>query len=212
VSAGSRWPPEAILTAVRWDRGHPLSAGSVMVSLAARGIDVSPRTVLRWVKWFGPLLAAEVRQHRRRPGGTWWVDEVFLFRKKAEEKRYLSRAIDAHGQVLDILFREHRDTESAEACFRQTRRRTGVVPTSIVTDHHRPYIRAVQAVFPEATHLRTGLHRATGETTKPIERSHLATRDRLAARLAWAQDAAPGPARLRGARSAAGPRSGARPA
>jgi transposase-like protein len=83
--------------------------------------------------------------------------------------------------VLDVLLREHRDTESAEAFFRQTLRRTGVVPTTIVSDHHQPYIRAVQAVFPEATHLRTELHRATGGTTKPIERSHIATRDRLRA-------------------------------
>jgi hypothetical protein len=30
-------------------------------------------------------------------------------------------------------------------------------------------------------HIRTGLHRLTGETTKPIERSHIATRDRLRA-------------------------------
>jgi hypothetical protein len=32
-------------------------------------------------------------------------------------------------------------------------------------------------VLPEAEHLRTGLHRATSETTKPIERSHVFTRD-----------------------------------
>jgi hypothetical protein len=29
--------------------------------------------------------------------------------------------------------------------------------------------------------IRTGLHRPRGETTKPIERSHIATRDRLRA-------------------------------
>jgi hypothetical protein len=33
--------------------------------LAERGIDVSKRTVLRWVQTFGPLLAAEARKHRR---------------------------------------------------------------------------------------------------------------------------------------------------
>ena len=36
-----------------------------MELLAERGIDVSQRTVLRWVQTFGPLLAAEVRKHRR---------------------------------------------------------------------------------------------------------------------------------------------------
>jgi transposase-like protein len=160
-----RWPPEVILTAVRWYLSHPLSATSVMVFLAERGIDVSQRTVLRWVQTFGPLLAAEVRKPRRRPGRRWWVDEMFFFRRKGQEKRYLYRAIDEQGQVLDVLFRDQRDTASAEAFFRQTLRRTGTVPTTLISDHHQPYIRAVQEVFPEATHLRTGLHRATGQTT-----------------------------------------------
>ena len=89
--------------AVRWYLAHPLSSTSVMALLAERGIDVSPRTLLRWVQTFGPLLAAEVRKHRRRPGNTWYVDDVFFFRKTGQEKRYLYRAVDEHGQVLDHL-------------------------------------------------------------------------------------------------------------
>ncbi len=54
---------------MRWSLSHPLSAASVMELLAERGIDVSKRTILRWVQTFGPLLAAEVRR-RRRPLGT----------------------------------------------------------------------------------------------------------------------------------------------
>ncbi len=165
--------------AVRWYLAHPLSATSVMVFLAKRDIDVSTRTVLRWVQTFGPLLAAEVRKHRRRPSRRWWVDEVFFFRKKAQEKRYLYRAINEEGQVIDVLFRDHRDTESAMAFFRRTLRHTGTGPATLISDYHQPYIQAVQDVFPEATHVRTGLHRAQGETTKPIERSHVPTRDRL---------------------------------
>ncbi|MDQ3703350.1 MAG: IS6 family transposase [Chloroflexota bacterium] len=165
--------------AVRWYLGHPLSGTSVMVLLAERGIDVSKRTVLRWGQTFGPRLAAEVRKHRRRPGRTWYVDEVFFFRDGGKEKRYLYRAIDDQGQVLDVLFRDHRDTASAEAFFRRALTTSGVTPTTVVSDHYQPYIQAVQAVLPEATHVRTGLHRARGATTKPIERSHIATRDRL---------------------------------
>src|SRR5215213_6492451 len=105
--SGYHWPAEVILMAVRWYLAHPLSGTSVMVLLAERGIDISPRTVLRWVQTFGPLLAVEVRKHRRRPGTKWFVDEVFFFRKGGEEKRYLYRAVDEHGQVLDVLFRAH---------------------------------------------------------------------------------------------------------
>ena len=177
--AGYRWPAAVILLAVRWSLSHPLSATSVMELLAERGIDVSRRTVLRWVQHFGPLLAAAVRKHRRPLGSKCYVDEVFFFR--GAEKRYLYRAVDEHGQVVDVLFREHRDTESATAFFRQALARTGWQPTLVISDHHQPYIKAVQEVLPETAHLRTGLHRASGETTKPIERSHVFTRDRLRA-------------------------------
>jgi len=111
--AGYRWPPDVILLAVRWSLSHPLSATSVMELLAERGIDVSKRTVLRWVQAFGPLLAAEVRKHRRPLGTKCYVDDVCFFRGK--DKRYLYRAVDKHRQVADLLFREHRDTESAVA-------------------------------------------------------------------------------------------------
>jgi transposase-like protein len=168
-----------LLLAVRWSLSHPLSATSVMELLAERGIDVSRRTVLRWVQTFGPLLAAEVRKHRRPLGQKCSVDEVFFFRGK--ENHYLYRAVDEHGQVIDVLFRAQRDTESAAAFFRRALAHTGWRPTVVISDHHQPYVKAVQEVLPTAAHIRTGLHRARGETTKPIERSHVFTRDRLRA-------------------------------
>ena len=66
--SGYRWPADVILMALRWYLRHPLSATSVMELLAERGIDVSGRTVLRWVQAFGPQLAAEARNHRRPLG------------------------------------------------------------------------------------------------------------------------------------------------
>src|SRR5215208_1552916 len=80
--AGYRWPADVILLAVRWSLSHPLSAASVMELLAerGRGIAVSKRTVLRWVQTFGPLLAAQLRTHRRPLGQKGYVDEVFFVR------------------------------------------------------------------------------------------------------------------------------------
>src|SRR6266849_10618299 len=78
--SGYRWPAEVVLMAVRWYLRHPLSGASVMELLAERGIDVSNRTVLRWVQAFGPQLAAEARKHRRPLGRSWYTDEMFFFR------------------------------------------------------------------------------------------------------------------------------------
>jgi putative transposase len=105
------------------------------------------------------------------------VDEVFCFRGK--RKLCLYRAVDEHGQVIDVLLRDKRDRHSAAAFFRQALARTEVTPQAVVTDHHQPYVKAVATVIPLARHVRTGLHRRRGYTTQPVERSHVPTRARL---------------------------------
>jgi transposase-like protein len=79
----------------------------------------------------------------------------------------------------DVLLRERRDLASAQAFFHRARGTAEAEPAAIVTDHHQPYVRAAQQNLSGSQHIRTGLHRPRGETTKPIERSHIATRDRL---------------------------------
>jgi transposase-like protein len=115
--SGYRWPADVILTVVRWYASYPLSGAQVTQLLAERHIDVSARAVLNWVQTFGPPLAKALRRHRRRFGRQWDVDEVFFFRGK--QKRSLYRAVDQHGQVIDILLRDTRDRARAEASFRR---------------------------------------------------------------------------------------------
>ena len=54
----------------------------------------------------------------------------------------------------------------------------GVTPV-VITDKHAAYRRAVRRRTWRAVHIRTGLHRARGETTKAIERTHVPVKDRL---------------------------------
>ena len=102
-----------------------------------------------------------------------------FFRRKGAEKRYLYRAIDAHGQVRDVLFREQRDPESAQAFFTRVLGGGAPPPTTVITDHHQPYVKAVAETLSTAEHVRTGPYRPRGEPTKGIARSHVSTRDRL---------------------------------
>jgi putative transposase len=81
-------------------------------------------------------LAAEARKHRRSLGRYWCTDERFFFRGK--DTWYLYRAVDEHGQVVDGLLREHRDTASAEAFFEPASGRSGQAPRASITDHHQP--------------------------------------------------------------------------
>jgi putative transposase len=74
--------------------------------LAERGIVVSYETVRSWVNHFGPKIAADLRKRRPKPHATWHLDEVYL--KIDGRMVYLWRAVDAEGEVLDVLVQAKR--------------------------------------------------------------------------------------------------------
>ena len=128
------------------------------------------------------LLGIATRTSRQIKPKTRWVGKSMRQTCAWRHLRHCpcqKQAIDEDGVVVDILLREYRDTASAEAFFRQTIERSGVIPSAVVTDHHQPYVKAVATTCPGAQHIRTGLHRVRGETTKAVERSHVPMRDRL---------------------------------
>src|SRR5438132_9621535 len=48
----------------------------------------------------------------------------------------------SYTSAVGVLLREHRDTASAGAFFEQALGRSGEAPSTIITDHHQPYIKA----------------------------------------------------------------------
>ena len=55
----------------------------------------------RWVNHFGPKIAADLRRRRPKPHTIWHLDEVYI--KIDGRLVYLWRAVDAEGEVLDVL-------------------------------------------------------------------------------------------------------------
>ena len=108
--AGFRYPPDVIVLAVRWYLRYNLSYRDVEELLVERGVDVDHVTVFRWVQRFTPLLADAARFARRSPGDRWFVDETYV--KVNGVWRYVYRAIDQDGQVIDVLVCTHRDADS----------------------------------------------------------------------------------------------------
>ena len=98
---GYRFPPEVIDHAIWLYLRFTLSFRDVEDLLAERGIAVSYETVRRWVNHFGPMIAAQLRKRRPKPHATWHLDEVYL--KIDGRMAYLWRAVDAEGEVLDVL-------------------------------------------------------------------------------------------------------------
>ena len=114
--AGFRFPREVIAVAVRWYLRYGLSYRDVEELLAERGIRVDHVTVYRWVQRFTDEFIEAARPCRRLPGDRWFVDETYI--KVAGRWTYLYRAIDQHGQVIDVMPSTRRDLAAARAVLR----------------------------------------------------------------------------------------------
>jgi transposase-like protein len=108
---GFRFPSDVIVLAVRWYLRFGLSYRDVEELLTERGVEVDHVTIYRWVLRFTPLLVDAARPCRHRVGDRWQVDETYV--KVAGQWRYVYRAIDQFGQVVDVLVSPRRDAKAA---------------------------------------------------------------------------------------------------
>jgi transposase-like protein len=76
-----------------------------------RGIEVDHVTLFRWVQRFTPEVIDAARPRRHTVGDRWFVDETYV--KVAAVRRYVYRAVDQHGQVIDVCVSRRRDIASA---------------------------------------------------------------------------------------------------
>jgi IS6 family transposase len=126
--AGFRFPPEVIVLAARCYLRFGLSYRDVEELLAERCVEVDHVTVYRWVQHFTPLLIEAARPCRHGVGDRWFVDETYV--KVAGVWRYVYRAVDQHGQVIDVYVSSRRDTASARRFFTAALRATAIRPKS----------------------------------------------------------------------------------
>lgn len=94
-----------------------LSLRDVEELLAERGVLVSYETIRIWVVKFASQFAALIRRDRPGPRDKWHLDEVVV--SNGGERHWLWRAVDAEGEVLDILMQSRRDTRAAQRFLRK---------------------------------------------------------------------------------------------
>jgi putative transposase len=150
--AGYRFPPEIIQQAIWLYLRFTLSLRDVEDLLAERGIAVSYETVRRWVNRFGPIIAADLRRRRPKPDAVWHLDEVYL--KIAGRMAYLWRAVDAEGEVLDVLVQSKRNKHAALKLMRKLLKKYGFVPDRLITDDLRSYGAAAHDLGIDSHHQR----------------------------------------------------------
>jgi putative transposase len=114
---GHRYPPEIIAHCVWLYHRFPLSFREVEELVLQRGVVVSDETIRQWCAKFGQVYANRLRRRRARPGDKWHLDEVFI--RINGTIHYLWRAVDQHGNVLDVLVQSRRNALAAKKFFRR---------------------------------------------------------------------------------------------
>jgi IS6 family transposase len=139
--------------------------------LAERGIAIDRSTLYRGAQRFLPLFQQAARAHRHAVGDRWRVDETYC--RVNGTWAYLYRAIDQHGQVVDVYCSARRNAAAAQAFFARAIGETAVRPMRVTTDKARCYPPALRAVLPASE------HRASRYPNNGLERDHGHRKQRL---------------------------------
>ena len=148
--AGYRFPRGVIALAVRWYLRYGLSYRDVEELLAERGVEVDHVTIYRWVQTFTAEFIDAARPARHAAGDRWFVDETYV--KVAGRWSYLYRAVDQHGQVIDVLVSWRRNAAAARDFFARALQQ-GLAPVEVATDRAPAYPRVVEEAAPAARHV-----------------------------------------------------------
>ena len=147
-----------------------LSYRDIEKMMLYRGIEVTYETIREWCQKFGQQYANQLRRKRPYVCDKWHLDEAVV--KLKGQQYYLWRAVDAEGNVLDVLLQRHRDTNAAKRFFRQLLQKQGFVPRAIITDKLKSYEAAKNQV------LKSVEHRQHKGLNNLCENSHQPTRTR----------------------------------
>jgi len=144
-----RWfdsSPEVIQLVVMLYVRYPLSLRNVEDLAFERGIDICHETVRTWVRRFGPMFAAKIRKRRvsamrQHTHWRWHLDEVYV--RVQGEMRYLWRAVDHEGEVLESFVTKERDKAAALKFMKKLMKRHGCAKV-VTTDGLRSYRAAMK--------------------------------------------------------------------
>lgn len=164
-----QFPPTVIQHAVWLYLRFNLSLRDVEDLLAERGINASYETVRRWVSRFGTAYAKRLRARRPRPDDGWHLDEMFV--SIGGRRMYLWRAVDAEGEILEILVQPRRDKRAALKLMRRLLKKQGIVPASVTTDGLASYRAAMRDLGLLNRHVTGGRSNNRAENShQPVRR------------------------------------------
>jgi transposase, IS6 family len=166
-----RFSVAIILLCVRWYCKYGLSYRDLAEMMQERGVEVNPSTIFRWVQRYAPEIEKRVRRYQGHRSRSWRVDETYV--RVGGKWKYLFRAVDKHGQLIDFMLSDRRNTSAAHRFLRKAvKTMSGFSPSSITTDKLASYPRAIRRLRREG-HLPDDVeHRTSKYLNNIIEADH----------------------------------------
>src|SRR5215475_12431866 len=136
---------------------YKLSLRDLAEMFLIHGIVFSYEPVRAWEAKLTPALAEDLRRSRKgKVGRSWYVDETYI--RVHGDWRYLYRAIDRDGALVDVMLSERRNLAAAKRFFRSAKAVTGVIPDRVTTDGHDAYPRAIRMELGSCVRHRTSCY------------------------------------------------------
>jgi putative transposase len=168
----AQYPSDVTALVVFWRLRYKLSLRDLAEMFLTRGFIFSYEAVRDWEAKLTPALAENLRRRRKgRIGPSWYIDETYI--RVRGRWRYLYRAIDRDGALVDVMLSEHRDLAAARAFFRSAKAVTGVTPDRVTTDGHDAYPRAIRTELGKQVR-----HRTSRYLNNRLEQDHRGIKDR----------------------------------
>ena len=121
----TQYPSDVIALVVLWRLRYKLSLRDLAEMFLMRGFVFSYAAVRDWETKLTPAVAEDLRRRRKgRIGRSWYVDETYI--RVNSNWKYLYRAIDRDGALVDVMLSEHRDLAAAQAFFRASVRHAAI--------------------------------------------------------------------------------------
>ncbi len=145
-----RFPSDIIQYAVWLYHRFNLSHRDIEDLLVEKGIVVTHESIRLWCNKFGSAYTKKLRHQHLGYGDTFFLDEIFV--KIQGKQRYLWRAIDQDGEVVDVLLQARRDGKAAKHFFKRFLNNCRNEPRKIVTDKLKSYGVTQRELVPDSIH------------------------------------------------------------
>jgi transposase-like protein len=166
-----RFPVEIILVCVRWYCKYGITYRDLAKMMQERGVGVDASTIFRWVQRYAPELEKRVRWYQGYRSGSWRVDETYV--RVGGQWKYLFRAIDKHGELIDFMLLDRHNTRAAYRFLgKALNTMRNWPPQSITTNKLGSYPKAIRRLQREGTLSQKIKHRSSKYLNNIIEADH----------------------------------------